>query len=206
MGGGEQDSSQEQSSSSTFDPNQSANYQNLLDRADQWLSQGGIMQGQDFSGQMQGILNTNQAFYQEMMNGQVNQEALNNAMAVNASQLQQNFNRNVMPSIGSASQMTGTSGSSRRGIAEGLAASDMNQQIANANSQMIWQAEQDNMNRKMAGAQGMAGLMGQYQQLGAYQQAQKNSYLESLLAYKNLISGDFGGTETSTGTQVVEAG
>lgn len=198
--GGEETQNTNQSGTSTWAPIQSENYEQLLKRADDWLSAGGIQLGTDYTGQMQGIIGDSAAAYREMMGSTVDQEMLQRTMDATAGSVQRNFERNVMPAIGGSFQETGSGMSSRRGIAEGLAVSDMNQQIVDANARLAYQAEQDNMQRRMAGAQGLQGLMSDYQSLSDLSQARQNSYLESLMAYQSLISGNLGGTESSTGS------
>lgn len=195
---GEDTSNASTGGTSTFDPAQKEFYDKLLNQAGNWLDQGGLVGETDYTEQMQGIIANAGQGYQDMIEGGYDQTALNNAMQANADAAYQNFNRNTMQSIGSSSQMTGGGAGSRRGIAEGLAASDLNTQINNQNQQMIWQAEQQAAARKQAGLEGQMGLLGQYANLGRYEQAQKNKYFESLMAYKDLISGDMGGTETTT--------
>lgn len=197
---GEETSSSTSTGTSTFDPAQKDFYDKLLNQAGDWLAGGGIQSGTDFSDSMKDIMQNANSQYQEMIEGGYDKEALNNAMQANADAAYQNFNRNTMQSIGTTSQLTGGGSGSRRGIAEGLAASDLNSQINQQNQNMIWQAEQNALKNKQAGLQGQLGLLGQYANLSQYEQSMKNKYLESLLAYKDLISGDMGGTETTTGT------
>ncbi len=204
MGKGAGDSTQTENTNSSYNPAQSDNYKELLARADSWLANGGINMGTDYSGQMGDILSQNQQFYQSMMSGSYDKQALQNSMQANADAMQTNFDRNIMTSIGSSSQMAGGGAGSRRGIAEGLAASDMNAQIQQTNANMIWQAEQGAMQNKMAGAAGMSNLMNQYQQLGQYEAGRENSYLESLLAYQSMISGNMGYDQTTNSTGTVE--
>ena len=203
---GDADQTQTGSSKSTFDPAQSDFYTDLLNRSQAWLNQGGI-NSTDYSNQMEDILGQQMGAYQDMMKGGYDREALNNAMNANSQAATQSFQRNVLPTLSSQANLSGGAAGSRRGIAEGLAASDLNQQIANQNASMIWNAEQQAAQRKMAGVQGMSGLLQGYNQLGQYQNQLGNLGLESLLTYKNLIGGNMGGTETTntTGTATTEA-
>lgn len=204
---GDAEQTQTGSSSSTYNPAQQDFYKDLLSRSQAWLNQGGI-NSTDYSNQMSDILGQQMGAYQEMMSGGYDKTALNNAMNANSQAATQSFQRNVLPALGTQANMAGQAGSSRSGIAEGLATSDLNQQIANQNANMIWNAEQQAAQRKMAGVQGMSGLLQGYQQLGQYQNQLGNLGLESLLTYKNLIGGNMGGTETGTnsGTSSSEAG
>lgn len=202
---GDAEQTQTGSTTSTYNPAQQDFYNDLLDRSQSWLNNGGI-QSTDYSQQMEGILGQQMNAYQDMMSGDYDRAALNNAMNANAQAATQQFQRNVLPTLNTQANMSGQAGSSRAGIAEGLATSDLNQQIANQNASMIWNAEQQAQQRKMAGAQGMAGLLQGYNQLGQYQNQLQNLPLESLLTYKNLIGGNMGGTERNqtTGTAVTE--
>ena len=200
MGGGDQKQTSSQTGSSTWKPIQSQDYEQLLQRANDWLNAGGINLGTDYSGEMKTILDNQYNKYSEMMNGQVDQTALNNAMTASAESATQNFQRNVLPSIQQNFTMSGGGSGSRQGIAEGLAMGDLNSQIARTNAQLAYEAEQNNINRQMAGAQGMNNLMAGYQNLDQYQAGRANSYLQSLQAYRDMISGNFGGTESTTGT------
>lgn len=202
---GDAENTQSGSQTSTFTPAQQDFYNDLLSRSQSWLNNGGI-NSTDYSNQMQGILDAQMAGYQDMMQGGYDREALNNAMNANAQAATQQFERNVIPTLGTQANMAGQAGSSRSGIAEGLAASDLNTTIANQNANMIWNAEQAAQQRKMAGLQGMGNLLQGYQNLGTYRNQLNNLDLESLLTYKNLIGGNMGGTETGTtsGTSVTE--
>lgn len=204
---GDAEQTQTGSSSSTYTPAQQDFYKDLLQRSQDWLNQGGI-NSTDYSQQMENILGQQMGAYQDMMSGSYDKTALNNAMNANAQAATQQFRRNVLPQLTTQANMAGGAGGSRAGIAEGLATSDLNQQITNQNASMIWNAEQQAAQRKMAGAQGMAGLLQGYNQLGQYRNQLGNLPLESLLTYKNLIGGNMGGTETgtNTGTSSTESG
>jgi len=202
---GDSESSDYGTTNSTYDPAQSDFYTDLLNRSQSWMNNGG-METSDYSNQMQDILTQQGDVYSEMMQGGYDQTALNNAMNANAQQATQSFERNVIPTLTTNANMAGQAGSSRSGIAEGLAASDLNQQISNQNASMIWDAEQNAMARQAAGAQGMTGLLSGYNQLSQYQNQLNNSDLESLLTYKGLIDGNYGGSENTVKTGETSAG
>lgn len=204
--GGEQSQKQTQESTSIWSPVQSGNYQQLLQRADDWLASGGFQLGTDYSGEMQDILGASQNTYMEMMNSTVDQTAVNNAMNAAAQSATTNFQRNVLPSIQQTSNQAGAGAGSRSAIAEGLAMGDLNSQIAQTNAQLAYEAEQNNIQRQMMGAQGMGNLVSQYQNLSDYQAGRANSYMQSLIAYQDLISGNYGGTETSTSSGSASGG
>ncbi|AUR99110.1 hypothetical protein NVP1262O_24 [Vibrio phage 1.262.O._10N.286.51.A9] len=205
MGGGDQNTTS--NSTETYTPYNQEQMSQLLQMGSDWLQGGGIQQGTDYTGDIRAGLDDQMAYYDSIRNGTVNQQALNNAMQASADATQTNFERNIMPSIGTASNLTGTQGSSRRGIAEGLAASDMNSQIAQNNAQMQWQAEQDLMNRQMQAGQAQGNLLQGYKALGDYETQRNNSYLDSLLAYSNIMGGmNMGGTTNVSGTQKTTGG
>ncbi len=197
---GDGDQTQTGSQTSTYTPGQQEFYDNLLSQATGWLNQGGIQAGQDYGQQYRAGLEQQQGFYQDMMRGGYDKEALNNAMNANAQAATQQFERNVIPTLSSQANLSGGAAGSRRGVAEGIAASDLNQSISNQNAQMIWNAEQQAMQRQMAGAQGLANVNQGFMQLSDYENRRRNTGLESLLAYKNLIGGNMGGTENTSQT------
>lgn len=99
--------------------------------------------------------------------------ALGGAIQAGLGQINNNFNRNIMPGINSGSALTNTSGGSRQGIAQGLAASDANQQANNFVSQMMSNNFQ-NMMQNQLGAYGQMqqGVNAQnLSQMGAITQA-----------------------------------
>lgn len=204
--GGDSEQKQTQDSTSIWKPAQSGNYQQLLDRADSWLAQGGFQLGSDYTGQMQDILGASQNMYLEMMNSNVDRNAVNNAMNAAAQSATTNFQRNVLPGIQQTASQAGAGAGSRGAIAEGLAMGDLNAQIAQTNAQLAYEAEQNNIQRRMAGAQGLGNLMSGYQNLSEYQAGRANSYMQSMLAYKDLISGNMGGEELSKTTGTAAGG
>ena len=195
---------QTSSSESTTDNSmyQQEYFDKLLGGAGSWFDQGGLSGGPNFTEQMGQIMGQQGQHYKDVLSGDVDRTALNNALTSQADMAQQNLTRNILPSIGSTSNMTGGSGGSRRGIAEGLAGSDASAQLQAQQAQTINQFEQQQMQNKNAAAQGMGGLFGQMgalqeQASGNTEQAKK---LQSLLAMQGLISGNMGGTSTTTGT------
>lgn len=79
----------------------------------------------------QGQLNPTQAI-QQLLSGTPNNPYLDQQAAAITGQLTRNLNENVMPGIRSEALASGQYGGSRQGIAEGLAASRMNQDLAPA--------------------------------------------------------------------------
>ena len=185
------------SEGSRVDPTQQPYLQDLYGRA-QLASYGN--QGQDYSQQFQQpsydavTQHAQGGFQNPQLNqglqdfGQQQNQALGGAIDAGLGQIGRDFNRNIMPGINTGSAMSNTSGGSRQGIAQGLAASDANQQATDFVNQMQsqnWQQQQQNQ----LGAYGMqAGLQGQQNaaQQGAMGQAQGLSNLGFNSQYGNL--------------------
>ena len=86
----------------------------------------------------------------------------------NQSNLTDNFQRNVLPSVRGGAIAAGQFGGSRQGIAEGLAMSDLTKQINNSNTQLglansantasqLANAYENGQNRALSAAQGLSG-------------------------------------------------
>jgi hypothetical protein len=193
-----QSTTSQSSGTSTYDPTQSAQYQNLVSSADEFLGGAGPQSqqagvdflGQQLSGAYQG--------YQDAMSGGQSTDALRRAQMSNLDMAGTSADR-AMQGIGVASQGTGTAASARRGIAEGVASADIYSQANAQNAQMGMDFEQSQLNRQLQATQGMASMTGNIisgmdatKGASSYQQE-----LDKLYAYKNLISGNMGGTETS---------
>lgn len=142
------------------------------------------------------------------------------ADAINASnnQMDWNYNTQVAPGIRQGATDAGQYGSSRHGVAEGIAQSQLSQQKQNAASQLAFQDQQaynqnqlnvlNNLSSITKGLNSGNGLQfdaGQLQQTQNQNQIngqlqkwayENNVRLNDLLAYQQLISGDMGGTVT----------
>lgn len=134
-----------------------------------------------------------------------------------------NFERQTMPQISLRSLANSGYGSSRQGIAEGIAMSDLNQQIGDVSSSMAndaYQKGQDTMVRSLALApttyQSMLLPSAIQENVGSQQQAMEQQFLndaltkwnferskemDSLMQYAQLLQGNFGGTTTTNATQ-----
>ena len=231
-----------QKSESTVTPVQSADFNRLLSGAGSWLSQGGFDKdyggGADFNGVAgmtqgqqagiqgsQGVGQNLQGMYAQMGGQSLgnyfgaydpNKTGLNEAMGAVNNQMDWNYNTNTAQTIRDGATGAGQYGSTRQGVAEGIAQSQLSQQKINANSQMAFQDQQQfNQNQlgmlgnlssitkglsSGAGLQYDAGSLEQQQEQNEINgQLQKwmyenNASLNDLLAYKQLISGDMGGT------------
>lgn len=244
-GGGDK---QKGSSTTVSTPTQSSQYNNLLKESDSWLNSGGLdknyggsadfdpvadmTQGQkDAIGGMTQTGNSLQQIYNgQGMQGLANslgtydpsKTGLSGAIDAANSQLDWNYNTQVAPGIRQGAVQTGQYGSSRSGVAEGIAQSQLSQQKVNSASQLAFQDQQNfnnNQSQTLANlaniSKGLGSGDGLAYDAGALQQNQNqaetagqlekwayenNVDLNNLLAYKQLISGDMGGTNTTNTT------
>ena len=237
--------SQKQSSTTVSTPHQQGNYDKLLGGADNWLDGGGYDKNfggsEDFNpvaglneNQQAGIGGMNQLGQglQGLLGGagvdsladylgpyDPNKTGLTSAINAANEQSTWDFDTMVRPELRSGASNAGQYGSSRAGIAEGIATSRLLQQQGNQASQMAFQDQQAfNQNRLGALnnmtniAQGLGSGNAMQYQAGSIEQKQKqdeingqlqkwayenNASLNDLLAYQQLISGDMGGTNVS---------
>lgn len=233
-----------QTSVTVSTPYQKKNYDTLLGEADAWLKGGGF--DKTYAGGMDtvaGLTDAQQAGIEGMTgtgasladiyNGlgsdsvsdylgsyDPSKTGLNEAMATAAEQAQFDFETGQMGNIRQGATDAGQYGSSRAGIAEGLARGRLAQGIASNNAQMAYQDQQMfNQNRLAAlnnlsaitkglasgsGLQYDAGALAQQQEQKEIQGAldkwayENNIDANTLMAYKEMISGDMGGTSVST--------
>lgn len=234
-----------QESTSTSKPYQQKQYNTLLGGADKWLNSGGLDQyyggSQDFDpvadmnqNQQQGIsgLAGSGAQLNQLYSGQglqslsryfgeydPNKTGLAAAQSAAAEQAQFDFETGQVGNIRQGANQAGQYGSTRAGIAEGLARGRLAQGIAANNAQMAYQDQQAynqnqlaTLNNLSAITKGLssgsamqydAGTLSQQQQqreiMGQLDKwaYENNVSLNNLLAYKQLISGDMGGTVKS---------
>ncbi|UMO76448.1 hypothetical protein DNAM_200 [Pseudomonas phage BroderSalsa] len=230
-------------------PHQQGNYDKLLGASDQWLDGGGF--DKNYGG-VEGF-DPVADFTQEQKDalGQMNQQGkdlqgiyggagmdslkdalgtydptktgLNTALDNMYERSNFDFDTNQAGQIRQGAQGAGQFGSSRHGIAEGLARDRLSQNQSATASNMAMQDQQNwntnrtnTLNNLGAISKGLnSGNTMQYD-TGALQQGQNqaeiqgqldkwaydnNVNLNDLLAYKNLISGDMGGTNTTNTTQ-----
>jgi len=126
-----------------------------------------------FNNQMGGGFQ-NQQLAQGLQNfGGMQNQALNGAIGAGLGQINRNFQRNIMPAINTGSAMTNTSGGSRQGIAQGLAAGDANRQASDFVNQMQSQNWGQQMQNQLGAYGQMGGLQAQQNlaQQGAMNQA-----------------------------------
>lgn len=240
-GGGKQ----KQESTSVSTPHQQAQYDKLLGGADSWLSGGGFDKNYGGSADfdpvadltpeqlvaMQGMTGTGQGLA-DIYNGlgmdslkdslgpyDPSKTGLNAALDNMYERSNFDFDTNQAGQIRQGAQGAGQYGSSRHGIAEGLARDRLSQNQTNAASQMALQDQQNfqanrtnTLNNLSAISKGLNSGNTTIYDSGALQQGQNqqeilgqlqkwgyenNASLNDLLAYKQLISGDMGGTNTT---------
>lgn len=226
---------------------QDKNYDQLLGGASDWLSSGGfdknyggvegfdpvadLNQGQlDSLGNqsstgkgLQDILGTSGMQGLQDMLGQYDpsKTGLNAALGAANERMNFDFGTQVMPGVRQGASEAGQFGSSRHGIAEGLALDRLSQNQANVGAQMAMQDQQSwnaqrasAMNNLQGISQGLnAGNIIDYNanaKLQSQEQSEKQGALEkwaydnnvdvnTLDAYKQLVSGDMGGTQRQQG-------
>lgn len=182
---------------------------NQQDTLAQLISQGGSLAGDAFSNLQAGLGEFDP-----------NNAAITGAIDAVAGDVNRNLTRNILPAVGSAATSAGQFGGSRQGIAEGLALSDANQQISDVASQLRLQDLNSFQDRQANFLSNLGGINQGLQStaLGAgdieradrqaqidveLEQFARESGLElaNLQAFRDLISGNFGGTTTGTQKQ-----
>jgi hypothetical protein len=199
-GGDSQESSYTDSSgSSTYDPTQGGNYKELVGGASDLYNQGPGAGNQEGVDLINNNLGSASQGYTDALSGRQDRTALDAAKGANLDSAGISSQR-AMNNIGIASQGTGTAASGRRGIAEGVASADIFNQANSTNANMEADFQQQGLNRQLQAAQGLSGMTGDI--IGGMQEGDRqsdyNRQLENLLGYRDIISGDMGGTTGST--------
>lgn len=239
------DSGGKQKSTATSTPTQSVEYKDLLNQSTGWLNGGGFDKDYGGSAGFDTVADMNQT-QQGAVNGMVgvgsgvqdmlntsglsslgnylgaydpNKTGVNSAINAANSNLDWNYGTQVAPQIRQGATDAGQFGSTRHGVAEGIATTQLMQQKANNAATMTYN-DQQAYNQNQLGvlnnlstiSKGLnsgnalqydAGTINQTQQQNEINgQLEKWAYennvdLNDLLAYKNLISGDMGGTNVS---------
>ncbi len=232
------------STTQTTTPYQQGQYNQLLQGADSWLQGGGFDKNYGGSstfnptagltdGQTAGLAGSQgvgsglQTMYnqqgQSSLNNYLgaydpNKTGLNSAIAANNNQLDWNYDTSVAPQLRQGATEAGQYGSSRAGVAEGIAQAQLSQQKVNSGAQLAYQDQQaynqnqlgvlNNLSSITKGLNSGNGLQfdaGQLQQTQNQNQIngdlqkwayQNNVSLNDLLAYQQLVSGNMGGTTT----------
>ena len=173
--------------------------QDLYQRA-QMQSYGGM--GQNYANQvnqsaMGGLQNQMAGGYQnpQLMQGLQNfggmqNQALGGAIQAGLGDINRNFQNNIMPSINTGSAMTNTSGGSRQGIAQGIAAGEANRQAGDFVARMQSNNFQNMMQNQLGAYNQMGGLQAQQNmaQQGALGMAPQMSNLGFGSQYGNLAA------------------
>ena len=107
---------------------------------------------QPYMQQGQNIFNTATQGFNQLMNPGVNPQ-----LQAYQGDVQRNLERNMLPAIQSQAGSFGQMGSSRQGIAEGLALSDANQQVTDMASN-LYSSDMDRMMTTMGMAPGLANF------------------------------------------------
>lgn len=237
--------SQKTSSTTVSTPHQQGNYDTLLGGADKWMEDGGY--DKNFGGSADfnpvagqtgnqtagigGMAGTG-AGLQGLLNGagvdsladylgpyDPNKTGLNSAIGAANEQMNWDFDTQVRPELRSGASNAGQYGSSRAGIAEGIATSRLTQQQNNNANTMAFQDQQAYNNNRMNALNNMSSIAKglnsgnamQYEAGSLEQKAQQdqingqlqkwayenNASLNDLLAYQQMISGDMGGTNVT---------
>jgi hypothetical protein len=138
---------------------------------------------------------------------------LDAAMKAATTPLTDQYSRVTIPSIQDSAIMSGTTGSARQGIAEGLAKSDLDRSVLDVNSKMQYQALSDDLSRTQQG-QALASqfapsllnmlstptniLSGIGSQQDAFQSLLNNAGKNNLTDYADLIRSFIPGTSSSS--------
>jgi len=143
--------------------------------------------------------------------GNMQNQALGGAVQAGLGDINRNLQRNILPSINTGAAMTNTSGGSRQGIAQGLAASEANRQAGDFVNKMYSQNFQNQMQNQLGAygqlgglqaqqnlaQQGALGLAPQLSNLGFGAQYGDLSALSGLIGGPTVLGG--GGTSSGTG-------
>lgn len=193
------------SSTSTNNPYQQEYYDKLLEGAAGWLENGGMGQGENYLGNMKDILTQTGQGYMDMVSGAGTQDRYDALQDMNAASAAQAANAlgGEMNAIGLGASGSGTSNSSRRGVAEGVATAGANRDLASQQAAQNQAFINNEQSIKQQGMQGLGGMFGQLGNLQGFADASTSGAkdLQNLLAFQNLISGNMGGTTTGTQMQ-----
>lgn len=226
-------------------PAQEQQYNTLLKGSDSWLNQGGFdknyggtagfdptanltpeqqaaLQGSyGTGGDLQSMYNTQGASSLGNFLGEYDpsKTGLNSAIDAANNRLDWNYNTTVAPNVRQGATDAGQFGSTRHGIAEGVALSNLSQQKVDASANLAYQDQQayntnqlNALNNLSSITRGLNSGYGLQYDTGSIQQQQdqseingqlqrwayeNNVSLNDLLAYQQLVSGNMGGTETN---------
>ena len=105
-------------------------------------------------------------------------------------QIGRNYNRNIMPGIDTESIMSGQAGGSRHGVAQGIAASDANQQSTDFIQNLYGGAYDADQNRRLQAAGGLEQMQqgAQATRLGAEGQYNQNMFNQASFNEQNNLN------------------
>lgn len=152
----------------------------------------------------QGLLDPTSAM-QQQLSGTPNNPYLDQQAQAITGQATRNFNENILPQIRSGATAAGQYGSSRQGIAEGLAASRLQQDLAPALTGMYGNALENAQQRQYGTANSLNNQALQNAQFNAnlglqnnsQQMAQAQQNLQNRVTGANLITGGMAGLNQS---------
>jgi hypothetical protein len=239
-----------QTTTTTSKPYQQGYYADLLNKSKSWINNGGFDKNYGGSPNFDPVADMNQS-QQDAIQGLLqgggniqdllnqggldtfssflkpydpNNTGLQDAISAANFGLTRDFNQSVLPGIGAGAQGAGQYGSTRHGVAEGIAAQGLADAMTNNAQGLAFQDQQNYRNQQLQTLGSLSqiskgllsGSAGQYD-AGSLLQGQdqkeilgqlekwayeNNVELNDLLAYKELISGNMGGknvTESSGG-------
>jgi hypothetical protein len=231
MGGG----SKKQSSTTTqeLSPTQEAFYKDLFGRAGGKMDSGGFFDDQYAGGAQTFAEQTpeQRAMYERLTGAggtleqglgtleqrlgpyDPNNAALTGVIDMAAGDVNRNLQENLLPAIGDGATGAGQFGSTRQGVAEGIALRGASEQVGDIATQLRYQDMQDFQDRQTGAIEGIGTMANQFQSITDQGQMQEQSKLDDLFsrweyesqtdlknlqAYAGLGSGqDMGGTSNT---------
>jgi len=173
--------------------------QNLFGGAQDWLQDPQRQQGTDLAtqyagGALPGLIDQTQQGLGQMLSATPNMDVWGPVMDAAMTRPIQAFQEQVLPGIRTGAQQTGQYGSSRQGIAEGLAAGRLGQTLSDTQARLTQYAGSEALGQRKAGMAMAPGIAG----LGMMpSQITEQAGLGPLQAYKNLVGGNYGGSQTT---------
>ncbi len=194
-------------STSTQTPWQQEQFGRLLDEATNFLNQGGFKGAPNYTDQASAAVGGMMGSLANIISGQPDRNALDQAKAANAQAAQRQFDQNIVPSLQQNMQQAGQAGSSRSGIASGLAASNMAAQVGEKNAAMEQQFQQNQLNRQLDATKALGQGMDLYSKLQSLSDKTSDAgrIYQNLKVFQDLISGNMGGSGTTSSTSTAKS-
>lgn len=123
-----------------------------------------------------------------------------------ADAMSRNFQRNVMPTLNIGAIGSGQSGSSRHGVAQGLAASDLNRQVGDMASQQYMNMYQQGMGNFLDQRGQDIGVLQGNQDADLRAQLGNQSYQQSLYGMMPHMLGAYGQSQAAPGQAMADIG